>query len=98
MAAEQQEKEEREKAAMALRAEERAKVEALVQEERARIRVIKKEMAADTKKQKKDEEAAAKVRYEKSMAERAAMVKHLLMDTKLRDEDEIANEVGHCHR
>ena len=33
-----------------------------------------------------------KVRFEKAQAERAEMVKHLKMDFKLRDEDEIANE------
>ena len=34
----------------------------------------------------------AQVRYEKSMADRAKNVERLLMDTKLRDDIEIANE------
>ena len=34
----------------------------------------------------------SQVRYEKAQAERVEMVRHLKMDMKLRDEDEIANE------
>ena len=49
-------------------------------------------MAAECKKQQKDAEAKAKVRYEKAKVEREEMIKKLKMDTKLRDEDEIANE------
>ena len=57
-----------------------------------RARQIKKEMAEETAKQAKAKAAAEKVRYERSQTERAEMVKHLKMDMKLRDEDEIANE------
>ena len=36
------------------------------------------------------------IRYDKSQAERVEMIRHLMIDTKLRDEDEIANEVSAC--
>ena len=48
--------------------------------------------AQETSKELREEASKAKARLEKSLAERAENVKHLLLDTKLRDEDEFANE------
>ena len=49
-------------------------------------------MAAATAKQAKADAERAAVRYEKSLKERAENVRHLMIDKRLRDEDEIANE------
>jgi len=57
-----------------------------------RSRGTKKQMAEETKKQAAEVDKREKVRYEKGAAERKAFVEWMLMDTKLRDEDEIANE------
>ena len=51
-----------------------------------------KVLAAETQKLAKEKAAKEKIRFEKSQAERVEMVRHLKMDMKLRDEDEIANE------
>jgi len=90
--AEAKEKKEREDAANAIRAEERKKREAAQKAEISRTKQIKKEMAAETKKQSEEAARKAKVRYEKAQTERAEMVRHLTMDMRMRDEDEIANE------
>ena len=58
----------------------------------ARSKDIKKQMAKETAKAAAEAAAREKVRYEKAQAERKEMVRHLMQDTKLRDEDEIANE------
>ena len=80
-------------------AESKARQEAILAREAAakkaeimRSRQIKKEMAEETKKAAKDAAAKEKVRFDKAQAERVEMVRHLKMDMKLRDEDEIANE------
>ena len=89
---EDKEKREREEAAITMRVEVRKKADAAAKAEAARKRQIKREMAEETAKVAKEKAQAEKVRYEKGLAERVEMVKHLKMDFKLRDEDEIANE------
>jgi len=91
---EQQEKEKagREEAAIAMRKEEEAKAAAKVAADLARSKRIKKEMAAATAQEHTDNANKEKSRYEKAQNERRANVQHLMMDLKLRDEDEIANE------
>ena len=86
------EKREREEAAMLMRAEVKKKEDARTKAELQRKKQIKKEMAEETAKFHKDKAQADKVRYDKAQAERVEMVRHLKMDMKLRDEDEIANE------
>lgn len=85
-------KAEREAEAKAMREEEDKKKAAAEAAALARSKQIKKEMASEAAKEAKDEAARSKSRHEKAMHERAENVKHLLMDTKLRDEDEFANE------
>ena len=89
---EEKEKREREEAAVVMRVEERKKADAVAKTEAARKRQIKREMAEETAKAVKEKAQADKVRYEKGLAERVEMVKHLKMDFKLRDEAEFANE------
>lgn len=83
---------EREQAALAMREEQRKKAAMVKAAEAAKVKQIKKEMAEQTAKEKKDAAEKAKIRAEKAQIERVAMVAHLMVDTKLRDEDEIANE------
>ena len=68
------------------------KEDARTKAELQRKKQIKKEMAEETAKFHKDKAQTDKVRYDKAQAERVEMVRHLKMDMKLRDEDEIANE------
>lgn len=89
---EEKEKREREEAAIAMRTEEKKKADAAAKAEAQRKRQIKKEMAEETAKEAREAAQREKVRYERSLAERTEMVRHLKMDMKLRDEDEIANE------
>ena len=49
-------------------------------------------MAEETKKAARDAAEREKKRFERSQVERKDMIRHLTMDMKLRDEDEIANE------
>ena len=86
------EKKEREAAAGKMRAEQRAK--ALAEKEKAAKldKEIQKEMKEAAEKAAKDAKAREKIRYEKGKAERDELVRKLKIDTKLRDEDEIANE------
>ena len=86
------EQKQQEAAALAMRQAQRDKAAAEKAATLTKAKQIQKEMAAECKKQQKDAEAKAKVRYEKAKVEREEMIKKLKMDTKLRDEDEIANE------
>jgi len=89
---EEKEKKEREDTVNAMRAEERRVATELEKSAIAKSKQIKKEMAAEAALQAKQAAAKAKVHAEKAKAERMEMIRHLKMDTKLRDEDEIANE------
>jgi hypothetical protein len=85
-------KADRDAQAMARKQEMKAKAEAAKRVATARSKQIKKEMAEETKKQAREAERLAKIRAEKAQKEREEMIRHLKMDMKLRDEDEIANE------
>ena len=85
-------KKEREEAAIAMRKELAAKAQAAKKAEIARQKQIKKEMAEATKNAARIAAEKEKLRFERSQAERKEMIRHLTMDMKLRDEDEIANE------